>query len=148
MQEHFIWLTIGFSAGAASCAYVLTQLRENLSGGKPEEQTFVLPRPCRRVSEVTVRDWFAKLDSEVTELKAAILLYVPSLDHRLDLMERRPDLKAESDWNDGGAKDVAGEGADVCTIVTSMLERIGIDEQLRAVAQAEVNVRNKKKGRL
>lgn len=42
---------------------------------------------------------------------------------------------------------IAEEAADVCTVVTSLLEAIGIGFEMRQEAQQKVNAHNKERGR-
>ena len=44
----------------------------------------VKPIPCIYVREETIRDWFAKLDSEINEFKEAVLQGYRSLNRRAD----------------------------------------------------------------
>ena len=96
----------------------------------------ILPIPCTKVEEKTVKDWFQKINEEMDELKDAIVynLYL----------------------NNGVAKDIcapeqrykiAEEAADTITAITSMLDAMGIGEDMRQAAQKQVNEKNKERGR-
>lgn len=94
------------------------------------------PIPCIYVSERTIRDWFAKLDSEVNEFKEAVL-------------RRHKDMNA--DLSDGVNNSyleqrIAEERADVVTVLTSMLRAAGISDDVVRQAQEQVNRSNHIKG--
>ena len=97
----------------------------------------VVAKPCIKVDETTVADWFAKLDEEVAEFKAEILKRYNITDI-LVAGKMRAAEKART----------AEEGADICTVVTSIDERMGIMLEDRLKAQLDVNIHNSKRGRL
>jgi len=92
--------------------------------------------PCVNVQETTVEDWLNKLDEEVAEFKAEILrCYKPGdvlIAGKLALHDKER---------------AAEEGADVCTVVTSINERMGIVKAERMQAQLKVNRHNHERGR-
>lgn len=105
----------------------------------------IVPVPCTEVEEKTVRQWFAKLDEEVNEFKAAVLrLY--ELDE--DAVAIHNDLPAEEEELEAERRNVALEGADVCTVIHSTCETIGIGLAGRMEAQLDVNKKNKELGRI
>ena len=94
----------------------------------------VVAVPCTKVDEKEVYEWFDKLDEEVTEFKAEILKrFNPE-----DTLE-----KVEKKYRDR----IAEEGADVCTVITSISERMGIVKEERMKAQLKVNYHNCERGR-
>ena len=96
----------------------------------------VLPIPCTKVEGETVKDWFQKINEELDELKELILEVEGGLYVRL--------TKQEWQVNDYG---IPEEAADTITVITSMLEAMGIDEDMRQEAQKRVNEKNKGRGR-
>lgn len=68
------------------------------------------PMPCiRNISQKTIRDWFAKLDEEVTEFKAEVL-------KSADLDMEAKDFEAPMQ---GMVFRIAEEGCDVATVIRS-----------------------------
>ncbi|MBR2214510.1 MAG: hypothetical protein IJ849_01975, partial [Selenomonadaceae bacterium] len=100
-----------------------------------EHLTYFPPFFCP-ISGVHYKEWFAKIDEELNELKEAII--------RADDWTRLAD-----EFNHHGADTVAiaEEAADVITVITSMLESMEIDEDMRQKAQKAVNAKNKERGR-
>ena len=97
----------------------------------------VVAVPCVKVNEVTVEDWLKKLDEEVAEFKAEILkCYKPD------------DVLIAGRMTDENKSRTAEEGADVCTVIASIDERLGIVKSERLQAQLKVNIHNGKRGRL
>ena len=102
------------------------------------ECALLFPIPCtKNMPQVTVKDWFAKLDEESNELKEAIL-HVATL--------KTPVAKLK-DISKADKARIAEEGADVATVVASLEEPMGIDSGARADAQLHVNQHNKERGR-
>lgn len=92
----------------------------------------VRPLPCVRdehgaIKEQTVKQLFAKINEELDELKQALVVRK----YFLDMDEH-----------------VAEEAADTITAITTLLEALGIDAQMRDEAQRRVNERNRERGRL
>jgi len=99
-----------------------------------EPDSPVRPFPCVRdehgeIREQTVKRLLAKIDEELNELKQAVFL-ADSLPHGQLI----------------GA--VAEEAADTITAITTMLEALGIDAEMRNEAQRRVNEKNRERGRL
>lgn len=98
----------------------------------------LFPIPCtKNMPQVTVKDWFAKLDEETNELKEAVLR-VATLHTQIAKL------------NGIGRADkarIAEEGADVATVIASMEDLMDIDVDARANAQLYVNQHNKERGR-
>ena len=93
----------------------------------------VRPLPCVRVGRKAIKnctdkEHFAKIDEELNELKEAVILY------------------SSSDY--GNLECIAEEAADTITAITTMLEALGIDAEMRDEAQRRVNDKNRKRGRL
>ena len=100
------------------------------------------PLPVVRVGDKLVKNmlikaYFAKINEELDELKEAVLENV------------RSNQKPEA-WTGSGihAEVVAEEAADTITAITTMLEALGIDEEMRNEAQRRVNDKNRERGRL
>ena len=95
----------------------------------------VVAVPCTKVNEKEVYEWFEKLDEEVAEFKAEILKQF-NLEDILGPVKKKERER------------IAEEGADVCTVVASIDERMGIILDERMKAQLTVNLHNQKRGRL
>ena len=101
----------------------------------------VLPAPCLRGIDMrTMKALFQKLDEEVDEFKFEIM------SHLSDLKDAPEDVQLVV-TKDADSFRIAEEGADVCTVVTSLLEAIGIGFEMRQEAQARVNKHNHERGR-
>ena len=101
----------------------------------------VRPLPCVRdehgeIQEQTVKTLFAKVDEELNELKEAAFFFE---DRR-----RIVDLKTTEEFK----AVVAEEAADTITAITTLLEALGIDVDMRDEAQRRVNAKNKSRNRL
>ena len=101
---------------------------------------YAAPIPCVRdehgeIREQTVKALIAKVDEELNELKSAILAVIN--------LEDVPD-----DMPTGIFDFIADEACDTITSITTMLEALGIDEDMRAKAQMRVNEKNRERGRL
>lgn len=111
---------------------------------KRSEQTNekTLSIPCTKVEEKTVKDWFQKINEELDELKEAVFK---------EHFVLRVDTQKCKRWffvtEQAECKHIAEEAADTITTITSMLEAMGIDEEMRQDAQKRVNERNKERGR-
>lgn len=114
------------------------------------ENVPVAPVPCVKGWEVAaLKIFFLKLDEEVDELKAEILAQCDFGDNVKKIKEIL-DYYEDSDvppQASGGKMRIAEEAADVCTVVTSLLEAIGIGFEMRQEAQRRVNEHNKERGR-
>ncbi|MDD6697949.1 MAG: hypothetical protein PUE51_06340 [Veillonellaceae bacterium] len=102
------------------------------------ECALLFPIPCtKNMPQVTVKDWFAKLDEEVNEWKEAVL--------RVETLHT-PVAKLKDIGRADKAR-IAEEGADVSTVVASMEDLMDIDGEARADAQLHVSQHNKERGR-
>jgi len=111
---------------------------------KKEDSEKVLPIPCTKVEEETVKDWFSKINEELDELKEVIpALSQVGAKYLFKAALGGLDCKL---WAHSEA--IAEEAADTITAITSMLEAMGIDENMRQEAQRRVNEKNKERGRL
>ena len=114
------------------------------------ENVPVAPVPCVKGWEVAaLKIFFLKLDEEVDELKAEILAQCDFGDNVKKIKEIL-DYYEDSDvppQASGGKMRIAEEAADVCTVVTSLMEAIGIGYEMRMEAQRRVNQRNHERGR-
>ncbi len=100
-------------------------------------QNNVRPLPCKNVSESTVKQWFQKINEEVDEFKAAVLIR-----YRLD------DVVASTDFKSADKKEMIEEACDVIVVLTSFLRVLGVDEELQDNIQQHVNNHNRERGRL
>ena len=106
----------------------------------------VAPVPCVKETENTsMKDLFQKLNEEVDELKVEILKNCYFDDGIDDVRSILKSYKMDEDIE--AMQRIAEEGADVCTVVTSLLEAIGIGFEMRQEAQRRVNEHNKERGR-
>lgn len=106
----------------------------------------VAPVPCVKETENTsIKDLFQKLNEEVDELKAEILKNCYFDDGIDDVRSILKSYKMDEDIK--AMQRIAEEAADVCTVVTSLLEAIGIGFEMRQEAQRRVNEHNKERGR-
>lgn len=102
------------------------------------ECALLFPIPCtKNMPQVTVKDWFAKLDEETNELKEAVLR-VATIHTQI--------AKLKGIGRADKAR-IAEEGADVATVIASMEDLMDIDVDARANAQLHVNQHNKERGR-
>lgn len=110
------------------------------------ESVPVAPVPCAmEIENTSMKDLFQKLNEEVDELKAEILKNC-YLDDGID--DVRSILKSyKMDEDIEAIQRIAEEAADVCTVVTSLLEAIGIGFEMRQEAQRRVNKHNHERGR-
>lgn len=136
--------------------------------GLGDQLKMVKPVPCIYVKEKTIRDWFAKLDSEVNKFKEAVLQGYRSLNRRADagmiqgisIMDKPIDkvslsdfILAAHDYDGQRACEqaqkwrIAEERADVVTVLTSMMRALDIDDKTVQEAQECVNQSNRRKGR-
>jgi NTP pyrophosphatase (non-canonical NTP hydrolase) len=104
----------------------------------------VRPLPCVQdehgeIRGQTVKRLFAKINEELDELKAAVLREVTTRNNLDDLADG---------VDDDTDTDIAEEAADTITAITTMLEALGIDVDMRDEAQRRVNEKNLKRNRL
>ena len=98
---------------------------------RPAEK--ILPVPCTHFNESSVKDWLQKINGDLDEFKEAVL-------HTVTLTGGVSGIQP---WN---RIRVAEKAADVITAITSMLEAMEIDEDMRQKAQQQVNAKNKECG--
>lgn len=103
----------------------------------------VAPKPCvRGIKMDTMKPLFLKLHEELTEFEFEIMQYMDTLDEKPEdvclLLNENPAQHAFR---------IAEEGADVCTMVATILHAVGIDDKIRFDAQAYVNKHNHERGR-
>ena len=104
-------------------------------------QSPVLPAPCLRGIDMrTMKALFQKLDEEVDEFKFEIM------SHLSDLKDAPEDVQLVV-TKDADSFRIAEEGADVATIVATIVNAVGINETMRQEAQAHVNKHNHERGR-
>lgn len=136
--------------------------------GLGDQLKMVKPVPCIYVKEKTIRDWFAKLDSEVNEFKEAVLQGYRSLNRRadagmiqgisimgqpidkvsvFDFVQVARDFDRQKAYEQAQKWRIAEERADVVTVLTSMMRALDIDDKTVQEAQECVNQSNHRKGR-
>jgi NTP pyrophosphatase (non-canonical NTP hydrolase) len=98
-----------------------------------EAEKSVRPLPCVRDERGEIKEQsvikllIGKINEELDELKEAVVVRK----YFLDMDEH-----------------IAEEAADTITAITTMLEALGIDAEMRDEAQRRVNEKNRKRGRL
>ena len=122
----------GYEKGALKNA---PRAMENLPGA---------PVPCvRGIKMDTMKPLFLKLHEELTEFEFEIMQYMDTLDEKPEdvclLLNEYPQQHSFR---------IAEEGADVCTMVATILHAVGIDDKIRFDAQAYVNKHNHERGRI
>lgn len=100
------------------------------------------PLPCVRdehgeIREQTLKAMFSKINEELDELKELILIN-NCLSGKTGIYSHGCELEAR----------MAEEAADTITAITTMLEALGIDAEMRDEAQRRVNAKNRSRGRL
>ena len=113
----------------------------------------VRPLPCVRdehgaIKEQKVKQLLQKINEELDELKFEITTCLTSLDTNIT---KEPNDEWAYDTfvrNSARGAIVAEEAADTITAITTMLEALGIDAEMRDEAQRQVNERNRERGRL
>ena len=117
-------------------------IRKIPGGGMISKRVYepVRPLPCVRdehgeIRAQTVKALIAKVDEELNELKSAILAVIS--------LEDVPD-----DMPTGIFDFIADEACDTITSITTMLEALGFDAEMRDKAQRRVNSKNRERGRM
>ena len=108
--------------------------------------------PCVRdehgeIREQTVKALLEKINSELDELKEAVLLSAV-LDETSGAVFRYTDDELVAITDTEGQEAIAEEAADTITAITTLLEALGIDADMRDEAQRRVNAKNRERGRL
>jgi len=124
------------------CSYEDIPIQETDGGGMICKRVYkpVRPLPCVRdehgeIKEQDIRrHLIAKIDEELNETKERVML--------LGLYPMQPDEIENVKTM------IAEEACDTITAITTMLEALGIDEEMRDEAQRRVNSKNRERGRL
>jgi len=133
MLNFLIGLVIG--SAIAFCIFALFYG----SREQPEQIPAVEPMPCiRNMPQKTIKDWFAKLDEEVTEFKAEILKSADLDMETKDFEAPMPEMLFR----------IAEEGCDISTVVRSIDHALKIYTPVCQDAQKYVNRHNAERGRL
>jgi len=108
----------------------------------PLSEVIERPLPCvcdehGEIREQQLKRLVAKIDEELNELKQALIRY-QSFDLPCVVLCRNSTI----------GKEIAEEAADTITAITTMLEALGIDAEMRDEAQRRVNAKNRERGRL
>ena len=111
-----------------------------------EPDSPVRPLPCVRdehgeIRSQTVKHLLAKINEELDELKAALFFFS-------ELSIERIAIQGEDELRNSSKETIADEAADTITAITTLLEALGIDAEMRNEAQRRVNSKNKERGRL
>lgn len=99
--------------------------------GDDDNSTPVLPIPVKKdgngklTKDYDVRDWFAKLNEELDEVKSAATAF---------------------DLYDSTVEDVAEELQDLITVCTSYLDYLGFNVQKRIELTKQINDKNRQRG--
>lgn len=113
----------------------------------------IRPLPCVRdehgaIKEQTVKALLSKINEELDELKFEITTCLTSLDTNIT---KEPNAEWVYDTfvkNRARGYIVAEEATDTITAITTLLEALGIDAEMRDEAQRKVNAKNRERGRL
>lgn len=100
----------------------------------------IVPMPCVKVKERTLKEWLAKLDEEVNEFKYE-LIKCYTLDDVLEPIDKDDLFPLDKDQ-------LADEGSDVCVVIHSICQRVGVGYPERADSQNRTNFKNLQRGRL
>jgi NTP pyrophosphatase (non-canonical NTP hydrolase) len=111
---------------------------------KEEKGLGVRPLPCVRdehgeIQEQTIKELLLKINEELDELKEVLAFVICTKD-----FQEKPDCENYAEMR----KDIAEEAADTITAITTMLEALGIDAEMRDEAIRRVNEKNRERGRL
>ena len=115
---------------------------KNEGGTIQAVNNFVAPMPCVRDEHGEIKEQsvikllIGKINEELDELKEAVFMF----------NDRKWVWSIET--VDGYKTAVAEEAADTITAITTMLEALGIDAEMRDEAQRRVNAKNRERGRL
>ena len=106
--------------------------------------TYERPLPCVRdehgyIRDQTVKKLFAKIDEELNEFKAVVLREVTTRNNLDDICDS---------VDDDTDTDIVDEAADVITAITTLLEALCFNAEMRDEAQRRVNNKNRSRGRL
>ena len=106
----------------------------------------VRPLPCVRdehgeTREQTVKQLLAKINGELDELKEEILFFS-------EVSMKTTAIEAKDELRQVDREDIAEEACDTITAITTMLEALGIDAEMRDEAQRRVNEKNRERGRM
>lgn len=99
----------------------------------------ILPIPCTNVKKKTVKEWLQKINEELDEFKYEVTKVYNSS----NVLIYEHDFHTEDETTR-----ILYEAIDTITVITSMLEAMGIDESKRQEAQRRVNERNRERGRI
>ena len=128
-------------AEAHGCGYRDIPIRETAGGGMICKRIYepVRPLPCVRdergaIEKQNAKQLFQKINEELDELKEAYFNDVYSDGYHM----------SKEEWQ----MMISEEAADTITAITTMLEALGIDAEMRDEAQRRVNEKNRERGRL
>lgn len=120
---------------------IFAEIKKSFTTSKQQEKKGmkekILPIPCTKVGETSIKGWLQKINEELDELKNEVF-YIA--DH--------PRETVTPLWvTCHTVSPVVDEATDVIIAITSMLEAMGIDEEMRQKAMERANKRNKERGR-
>ena len=105
----------------------------------------VAPNPCvKNMTWKTVKDFLQKFNEEADEWKQEVLSHGDLAD---DVRDMKMHLDNAGEESEHFKRRLAEEAADVCTVLASFLEAVGIGYDIRMEEQAHVNRHNHERGR-
>lgn len=114
----------------------------------PLSEVIERPLPCVRdehgaIKKQSIKALLAKIDEELNELKEEVY-------GRLGFLTYSSDISSQDllEYEESVPSTIAEEAADTITAITTMLEALGIDAEMRDDAQRRVNAKNRERGRL
>lgn len=115
--------------------YIARKLKEHEEEYNLESRNaMVLPIPCTNVPQKTVREWLAKMNEELDEIKEEAYLCLTG----------KADMKHMCMSSSG--RHFCEECIDLITALTSMMNYAGFDLQYRVNMQRKVNKKNHERG--
>lgn len=125
----------------------------------------IRPLPCvkdehGKIKGQTIRALIAKIDEELNELKCELYHLMPTYYVPSDIPDMISRAKEQQSNNETTHRfphineityhlqNISEEAADTITAITTLLEALGIDAEMRDDAQNKVNMNNRKRGRL
>ena len=141
--------TAGYDKGAkdyCNSSVVLRGIAERLKDAPSAMDTMpVAPNPCvKNMTWKTVKDFLQKFNEEADEWKQEVLSHGDLAD---DVRDMKMHLDNAGEESEHFKRRLAEEAADVCTVLASFLEAVGIGYDIRMEEQAHVNRHNHERGR-
>ena len=124
-------INILIGGGVEDFAVNMLKQSKWIGSGDDDNSTSVLPIPVKKdgngklTKDYDVRDWFAKLNEEIDEVKSAATAF---------------------DLYDSTVEDIAEELQDLITVCTSYLDFLGFNLQKRSQLTKQINDKNRQRG--